>query len=506
MRAGKLHPAEERVSQGAENAGKKKERLKRSVRSLRFTVWIYFAIFITSIMVLIWISFIFSLEATYRTQKTNDIAEIAKFILTEWSGEDFTTRSLDRIAHDNDMCILIQDKYGLTVYSYDVMAKNCLIHGTDSYINLSEYRKEALQSPTGIYYAEVTNKRFNNNTLLFTMLIGSADQPYGYIFLTTSLQPLDSTVSIIKIQMLQVSISILILGFGISIFLSRLISTPIIRITRSAEKLAQGDYNVEFNGRGYTETEKLADTLNYASTEITKIDTMRRDLMANISHDLRTPLTMVKAYAEMIRDLSGDDPEKRGEHLDIIIQESDRLAALVNDIMDLTKLENGANELNLTTFCINERLEDIMQRYVLLSERDGYKFYLSTGLHDEKVYGTADMIKFDQVIYNLVNNAVNYTGQDKEIYVTMIADSRNIRISVTDCGDGIDEELMPLIFDRYYRAEKHKREVVGTGLGLSIVKQILILHGFRFGVQSEKGVGSSFWFEMDRKPAPPSDS
>ena len=223
---------------------------------------------------------------------------------------------------------------------------------------------------------------------------------------------------------------------------------------------------------------------------------MRRDLMANISHDLRTPLTLVKAYAEMVRDLSGDDPEKRNEHLGIIIEESDRLAALVNDIMDLTKLESGAAPLSPELFCVGDRLREIMTRYTLLSERDGYKFYVSV---NEDVWAQADLIKFDQVIYNLVNNAVNYSGEEKSIYVMQTATDKTVEISVTDTGSGISPELLPLIFDRYYRAEKHKREVIGTGLGLSIVKQIFILHGFQFGVRSEEGVGSTFWFEMERK-------
>lgn len=480
----------------------KKEHIRclgRSLRSVRFTVWIYFAIFITSILLLIWISFVVSLEATYRTQKTSDITSIANYILTQWGEGEFTTDSLDRIAHDNDMCVLIQDRYGLTVYSYDIMAKNCLVHGLENYGNLYEYRKLAYESANGFFYAETENPRFGTNMLIFVMLIGTKEKPSGYLFLNTSLEPLDSTVSILRVQMLQVSLAMLVLGFGISAFLSRLISTPITRITLSAEKLAQGDYNVKFNGRGYTETEQLADTLNYASKEITKVDTMRRDLMANISHDLRTPLTMVKAYAEMIRDLSGDDPVKRGEHLEIIIEESDRLATLVNDIMDLTKLESGATELNKELFCVGSRLKDIMTRYTLLSERDGYKFYLSA---DDEAWGEADLVKFDQVIYNLVNNAVNYSGEEKSIYVMQIVTPKTIQISVTDTGSGIDKELMPLIFDRYYRAEKHKREVIGTGLGLSIVKQIFILHGFKFGVKSEEGVGSTFWFEMDRKSPP----
>ena len=475
---------------------KNRRGLRQNIRSVRFTVWIYFAIFITSILLLIWISFVVSLEATYRTQKTSDITSIASYILTKWSDEGFTTDSLDRIAHDNDMCVLIQDRYGLTVYSYDIMAKNCLVHGLENYPNLYRYRELAYASDNGIYYDEIHNLRFGNNMLIFVMLIGTKENPSGYLFLNTSLEPLDSTVSILRVQMLQVSLSMLVIGFGISVFLSSLISTPIVRITASAEKLAQGDYNVKFNGKGYNETEKLADTLNYASNEITKIDTMRRDLMANISHDLRTPLTMVKAYAEMIRDLSGDDPERREEHLGIIIEESDRLAALVNDIMDLTKLENGNTELNKEIFCIGDRLKEIMTRYTLLSERDGYKFYLSV---KDDLWGEADLIKFDQVIYNLVNNAVNYSGAAKEIYVMALADEKNIEISVTDTGDGVDEALMPLIFDRYYRAEKHKREVIGTGLGLSIVKQIFIMHGFRFGVKSEKGAGSTFWFSMERK-------
>ncbi|MGN1105529.1 MAG: sensor histidine kinase, partial [Huintestinicola sp.] len=199
------------------------------------------------------------------------------------------------------------------------------------------------------------------------------------------------------------------------------------------------------------------------------------------------------------RDLSGDDPVKRDEHLGIIIEESDRLAALVNDIMDLSKLENGSIELNKEPFCVGSRLREIMTRYTLLSERDGYKFYVSA---DEEAWGEADLIKFDQIIYNLVNNAVNYSGEEKSIYIMEICTPKTIQISVTDTGDGIDKELMPLIFDRYYRAEKHKREVIGTGLGLSIVKQIFILHGFKFGVKSEEGVGSTFWFEMDRVKKP----
>ncbi len=453
----------------------------------------YFVIFISSILILVWFTFVVSLESNYKSSKTRNIISIASYILNGWNDDDFTSDKLDEIAYNNDMCILIQNETGYTIYSYDMMANNCLIHGVSG-LNLFRYRAEALASSTGYYYAELQNPRFNNDTLLFVMVIGSRDDPEGFIYLNTSLVPIKSTSDIIKNQVLRIGIILFVLGLVIAYFLARLIEAPIVRITRSAKKLGQGDFNVTFDGRGYTETEVLADTLNYAASEISKVDTLRRDLIANISHDLRTPLTMVKAYAEMIRDLSGDNPEKRAEHINIIIEESDRLATLVNDILDLSKLESGNAEITITEFCITDIINEIIVRYKLFSEQKGYTFIVTAEI---PFMVQADVVKIQQVLYNLINNAINYTGEDKTVYITqIIKDKETVRIEITDTGEGIDPELLPLIFDRYYRAEKSKREVIGTGLGLSIVKQILKQHNCQFGVRSEKGVGSTFWFEM----------
>ena len=456
-------------------------------------MWIYFLIFIISILVLMWFTFSVSLETNYKRMKISNIFDVANYILVDWSEVDFTESSLDKLAYDNDMCILIQDAYGNRVYSYDMMANNCLIHGSYR-VELYKYRSLAASSSNGIYYTEVKNPRFNNEVMLFVMTLGDPSEPSGYIFLNTSLEPLNSTIGIINRQILIVTIMLLILGLGISYFLARLIETPIVRIIKSAKKFGNGDYTAKFDGHGYTETEILADTLNYAAEEISKVDGLRRDLIANISHDLRTPLTMVKAYAEMVRDLSGDNPEKRQEHIGIIIEESDRLAALVNDILDLSKLESGAVEINPSKFSITKKIHEILGRYTLLSEQGGYRFFVSAQSDFEI---EADIIKIEQVIYNLINNAINYTGDDKNVYITQLITNENTaRIEITDTGKGIEPELMPLIFDRYYRAEKSRREVIGTGLGLSIVKQILKQHNFKFGVRSELGVGSTFWFEV----------
>ena len=268
---------------------------------------------------------------------------------------------------------------------------------------------------------------------------------------------------------------------------------PIDRITKSAEQLAKGDFKTKFDGRGYLEAKQLADALIYAENELSKVDTMQRDLIANVSHDLRTPLTMLKAYAEMIRDLSGDNPVKRNEHLEIIISETDRLALLVNDMLDLSKLESGKQKLNPTEFDISAKLSEIMDRFKGLSEKNGYQMHFTP---DEERIVYCDVVKIEQVIYNLINNAINYTGKDKQVFVRQINQPDGVLVEVEDTGDGIEEDKIKLIFDKYYRSENHKREVVGTGLGLSIVKAVLKMHNYDYGVRSTLGKGSTFWFKI----------
>lgn len=463
--------------------------------SLRFTIWRYFMLFILLILALLWLFQIVFLQQSYRFMKVRDIQKVALSIqamLNENMEEKAFNQKLDQLAFDNSMCILITDSNGWPLYSVEMMA-GCEIHGINQ-VNLATYRRQVLESSGSMLMEQRTNTRYNTQTLLFGIpfVNSNSKEIVGFLFLNTSLVPLESTLSILGEQLLYISLILLIIGLAISFFMALQIAQPIVQITKSAERLGAGDYNIAFTAGGYEEADKLAATLNYASREISKVDTLRRDLISNISHDLRTPLTMVKAYAEMIRDLSGDNPAKREEHVRIIIEESDRLSALVNDILDLSKLEAGTQELNMQEFPIGAKLQEIMGRYVLLMDR-GYQFHLE--LDDERaVYG--DVLKLEQVLYNLINNAVNYTSDNKNITIRQENHADRVRIEIIDNGPGIPKEQLPLIFDRYYRTEKSKRDVIGTGLGLSIVKNVLKMHHFPFGVQSELGKGSTFWFEI----------
>ncbi|HEX3026915.1 MAG TPA: HAMP domain-containing sensor histidine kinase, partial [Clostridia bacterium] len=228
--------------------------------------------------------------------------------------------------------------------------------------------------------------------------------------------------------------------------------------------------------------------------ELSKTEELRRELIANISHDLRTPLTMVKMYAELIRDVSGDKPEKRNAHTQVIIEESDRLSSLITEVLDLSKLQSGTAQISRKEFDLAEKSRVILNRFQALSERQGYVFSIDC---DSDAWVNADEQKIEQVIYNLVSNAVNYTGEDKKVAIRVKKTGSKVRFSVSDTGKGIPKEECGQIWERYYKAkETHKRAVVGTGLGLSIVKGILDAHNADYGVDSTVGTGSTFWFEL----------
>ena len=344
------------------------------------------------------------------------------------------------------------------------------------------------------------DNRFHQNrgqergeSVIYTRLITDNLSEEKVLMVNSTMTPVTATVETLKCQLLLITIALLILATLVGAVVSNIMAKPLISMNEAAKKLAQGDFSQNFTGKQYREIAELSDTLNFAAAELGKSEEYQRELIANVSHDLRTPLTMITGYGEVMRDLPG---ENTPENVQVIIDEANRLTTLVNDMLDISKLQAGVQQLNETEYNLTQSIRQVFQRYNKLREQEGYVIEFDA---KEDVYVVADEEKIFQVVYNLINNAINYTGQDKRVEVKQIVEDDWVRIEIKDSGEGIPQEELGNVWERYYKVDKtHKRGVQGTGLGLSIVKNILKLHEAKFGVESTVGVGSTFWFSMKR--------
>lgn len=310
------------------------------------------------------------------------------------------------------------------------------------------------------------------------------------IVIDSKLVPLESTIKVLSNQFIVISGLIIILAAIFAAIMCNQIVKPITSLTKSAREFAKGRYQTQFSGYGYEEVDDLSNALNYASLELSKLDLYQKELMANVSHDLRTPLTLITGYGEMLKDYP---QERTEENLQIIIDEGKRLTGLVNDILSLTKIETNAIELEIETYNLTANIREIVYRYEKLTENLNVKIVFE---HDEEIYVQADSEQLSQVIYNFINNAVNYVGDDKLVILKQTINDKFVTISVIDHGVGIPTDEIDNIWYRYYKARTHKRASVGSGLGLAIVRSILDKHGFEYGVKSEVDSGSEFWVKM----------
>ena len=451
--------------------------------SLKINIWLFLTAFSIFILCFLWFFQIIFLGSYYKSYKTEELDKAAKELRENIK---LNQQIIDEIARKRDICIEI---YGNNLYAATSSNKGCMEFGTKNF----KVKRNFINSGLLEQHYNLINSQYQNETLIYALKLDTD----LYAFINASLEPLDSTITILSNQFIITTIIVLILSLIIGYFISKKLSKPITKISNEAKKLADGNFTADFKTDiDIYEINELADSLNYAKDELFKTENLKRDLMANVSHDLKTPLTMIKAYAEMVRDLTYDNKEKREENLNTIIEETDRLALLVNDILDLSATESGNTTLKIENIDLITLINQVIQRFKILEEQENYKFIFT---HPDKTNIKADYKRIYQVIYNLINNAINYTGPDKKIYINITENKNKYLIEVKDTGKGIKQEDLKHIWDKYYHSDKkHKRNNYGTGLGLSIVKNILQIHNYKYGVKSSNK-GSIFYFEIPKK-------
>ena len=261
---------------------------------MRLHIWGWFVVFILAVLILLWFFQILFLQNFYNRMKTADIMKIADTMKKDYLSGDYA-ESFYRFASDNQMCIEVRDQYERSVFSVDALGSgsngNCFIHGPNNHAR--EIIRLLKRQNNRVLIGKENNPATQVDILIYASVIGPEDQPQGYLLLNTPLVPVSATVNILKKQLLMISVMLILIAFVISVVVSHRLAKPIVQVTKEAEQLAHGRYDIQFTGGGYYEADRLADTLTYASYEINRVDTMQRDLIANASHDLRTPLSML---------------------------------------------------------------------------------------------------------------------------------------------------------------------------------------------------------------------
>ncbi len=495
--------------------------------SIKWKIFLFLLGFCGVLLILLWFFQVIFLNSFYKGIKINEIKATANTIEKSINDENIAT-IISTVSENNDICIKVLSSSGDTIYSSHVV-KGCIIHSKPDfdekalpsevtnndgelfqYYNHDGYSRETEPEPAPDSDATQTDntqtqdkppseeKEKEKDTLIYAKTIIDANDEELTLVLNSIISPVNATVNTLRVQLYYITAFMILFSVILALIIAKWISRPIEAINNSTKMLATGDYSTRFKGTGYKEIAELSDTLNYTAKELSKVELLRQELIANISHDLRTPLTLISGYAEAMRDLPD---ENNSENAQIIVDETKRLTTLVNDVMDISKLQTGNISIHRQPYNLTASLSDSVNRMNKLMEMDGYQIDF---VSDREVTLSADETRISQAFYNLLTNAINYTGEDKKITVTQtifpnpaddLADW--VKIEVTDSGEGIAAEDLPYIWDRYYKVDKtHKRAVTGTGLGLSIVKSILDMHHGDYGVTSQINEGSVFWFTL----------
>ena len=459
---------------------------------LRNWIWQAFAIFTIGILVALFLLQNLALKDLYYQQETERIEAMGERLAEQWRHVRFSQPVSIRFYEDEipvrifNMAGASQSTDVLDLFDPDPLEavrfiKKYEASGKPVYTNIE--REGSPESGFLIYGTKLLNEANPDSSL--------------YLYIIDPIGPLDSVRLILKNQLLTMSILTIVLSLLLSYFIAYRIAKPMVDLTRQAQKLGAGDYSVHFQNDDVKEIHQLAESLNAATAELAKIDETKTNLLASVSHDLRTPLTMIKAYSEMIRDLSGDDPKRRQEHIGVILQETDWMSDLITDILEYSRIRSGNMNYEMRVFDLASLTDVCVERFrdIALQQDRGVTIKWENSGY---VPVSGDVIRIQRVIDNLLSNALKHSPDDAAMEVSIEQTGSKVRWGVRDHGEGIAPENLDQIWDLYFTRSSMQNRVSGsTGLGLSIVRGILEDHRCDYGVNSTPGEGADFWFVME---------
>lgn len=330
-------------------------------------------------------------------------------------------------------------------------------------------------------------------TVLFPLKINN--QNVAAVVMNSPLYGITSALNKIYIFIwLSALFAIIMSTIVIYYFSQRILIKPLYEINETARKISNGEFAKRVNIFSKDEIGQLAESFNYMADTLQNLENLRKDFIANISHELRSPITSIRGFIQGI--LDGTIPESKQKHyLKIALDESKRLTRLISDVLDLSRLESGEFSLNIASFDLNELIRITILRFE--NEIEGKKLNVDVILSGESLYVAGDRDRIGQVLSNLIDNAIKFSNQGGGIGISTKVSGKKVIVSVSDTGPGVPNDELKLIWDRFHMVDKSRTTKKGTGLGLSIARQIINQHGEEIWAESIEGQGSTFSFMLN---------
>ena len=485
-------------------------------------LWLYFVLFTALIFTVLWLLQTVFIQSFYNDMLISNTKAAANKITASYSDENISS-IIDDMSLNNSILIYITDCDNNIIYCSDqfkgLAMKN---HGRqfpdkdnafpsagdinepdgkhiiDGVRHQGAYRSlpegydefaEALSvSDSGVYEST------EDGLYIYGTYIESNGEK-NILYISTTLDAVGSAVDIIRVQLIWGTVISLITGFILAWFIAKSFARPVAKLTEKAEHIGEDDFPEDFRKGFCSELDELNDVLDETSDKLNKSRSFQRELLANVSHDLRTPLTMIKGYAEMVRDISRTDEQQCNADIEVIVRESDRLSAMVNEILEYSEMQSAEFRPEFDDVDLSSVVGRVCGNFESLYSREGG--HIETDIEsDIIVNGNAG--KLERAVYNLLDNAVRHNGDSKVINVALKSENGTATLSITDHGSGIPEQELENIWDRYYTYRQRNKKGV-SGLGLAIVRQIAGMHGGKCKASSIQGEGSTFTITLKTK-------
>ena len=355
---------------------------------------------------------------------------------------------------------------------------------------------DAGNAGAGTYWLRAALNGFsgvNAMTGVYASPIKNGDTLVGVLVYISQVQEIYESLREIQIKILSWMAIVALAVLAINALVLRTITRPIGELNEGISRMSKGDLSARVRVRGKNEFAGLARAFNSMSERLEQLDNSRSQFVSNASHELKTPLSTMKILIETLMYQDPMDPAMTKEFLTDVNKEIDRLNGIVSDLLTLVNIDSGM-KLNLEELNISSLLQEQVKRLSPLARENGVELDCQV---KESPEINGDALKLQQVVYNIIDNAIKYTPRGGEVHCALTRSGKRAIIRVTDTGVGIPEADLPHIFDRFYRVDKARsRETGGTGLGLSIVKQFVLLHGGNITAKSAPGKGSTFVIEL----------